>query len=174
MRDISLLHKGNVARVLKPVWYSQGKIAADAFALRPRLHEDYVSVLVESHLDFLANLCAVCKKGIDCSYASLSVEQIGQLNVPELLPNVVNYQVGAVDNSKLKSHAGIFVSVNGETLVGGKPLTSLVAQGKAQSTAILLIQLKLAKLAEKNVKRLLLSSSLDGAMVSEPEIVRRS
>lgn len=174
MRDIALLHEGNVARVLKPVWYSQGKIAADAFALRPRLHEDYVSVLVESHLDFLPNLCVVCKRGMDCSYASLSLEQVEQLDVPELKPNIVNYQVGAVDNSKLKSHAGIFVSVNGETLVGGKPLTSLVAQGKAQSTAILLIQLKLAKLAEKNVKRLLLSSSLDGAMVSEPEIVRHS
>lgn len=96
----------------------------------------------------------------------------GAIGCSELKPNIVNYQVGAVDSGKLRSHAGIFVSVNGEILVGGIPLTSLVAQGKAQSTAILLIQLKLAKLAEKNVKRLLLSSSLDGAMVSEPEIVR--
>lgn len=31
MRDIALLHEGNVARVLRPVWCSKGKIAADAF-----------------------------------------------------------------------------------------------------------------------------------------------
>lgn len=37
----------------------------------------------------------------------------------------------------------------------------------------MMIQLKLSKLAEMNVKRMLLSSSLDGAMVSEPSVWER-
>lgn len=167
MHNNVLLNEGSVARVLKTVWYSNGKIAADAFALRPRIHEDYVSVLREEHMGFLADLCVVCKKSIDCSYASLFVEQVGKLVVPELLPHQIKYQVSAVDNQKMKSHAGIFVSVDGELMVGGKPLTSFLS-GSAQNSAVMLIQLKLARLAEKNVKRVLLSSSLQGAIVSEP------
>lgn len=119
MHDDNKLYEGSVARVLKTIWYSNGKISAEAFALRPRLHEDYISVLRENHVDFMADLCAVCKKDIDCSYASLFVEQVEKLNVPELLPNEVKFLVSGVDNIKMKSHAGIFVTVNGEKLVGG-------------------------------------------------------
>lgn len=173
MHDDNKLYEGSVARVLKTIWYSNGKISAEAFALRPRLHEDYISVLRENHVDFMADLCAVCKKDIDCSYASLFVEQVEMLNVPELLPNEVKFLVSGVDNIKMKSHAGIFIIVNREKLVGGQPLTSLINHGMAQSSAVMLIQLKLAKMAEKNVKRMLLSSSLDGAMVSEPSVSER-
>ncbi len=173
MHDDNKLYEGSVARVLKTIWYSNGKISAEAFALRPRLHEDYISVLRENHVDFMADLCAVCKKDIDCSYASLFVEQVEKLNVPELLPNEVKFLVSGVDNIKMKSHAGIFVTVNGEKLVGGQPLASLVNRGLAQKTAVMMIQLKLSKLAEMNVKRMLLSSSLDGAMVSEPSVWER-
>lgn len=170
MCDSVCLYEGSVARVLKTIWYSAGKISADAFALRPRLREDYISVLRENHVEFLTDLCVVCKKDIDCTYASLFIEQIDNLTVPELQPYEVKYQVSVVDNNRMKSHAGIFVSVNGELMVGGKPLTSVTNQGLAQNTAAMMIQLKLAKLAEKNVKRMLLSTSLDGAFFSEPPV----
>lgn len=173
MLDSACLYEGSVARVLKTIWYSNGKISADAFTLRPRLHEDYISVLRENHVDFMTDLCVVCKKEIDCSYASFFVEQIDKLTVPELNPNEVKFFVSAVDNKNMKSHAGIFVAVNGEMLVGGQPLASLKNQGMAQSSAVMLIQLKLAQLAEKNVKRMLLSSSLNGVMVSEPSVSER-
>lgn len=168
MLEDNLVHKGDVARVLKTVWLYQGKVAADAFVLRPRLKEDYVSVLREGHFDFLSDLCAVCKKTIDCTYASLAIPQIERLDLPELAPNHIKYMVSLVDNQRLKSHAGIFVSVNDEILVGGKPLSNYLVAGQSQSSAIMLVQLKLAKLAEKNIKRLLLSTSLNEGMVSDP------
>lgn len=159
-----------VARILKPIWYSHGKVAVDAFALRPRLQEDYISVLREGHIDFLADLCLVCKSDIDCSYASLKVEEIQQIEVPELQPNHVKFYVDTVDNKKLKSHAGIFVKVNGELVVGGKPLVGLKEVGKAQGTVLLVLQLKLAKLAERRVKRMLLNPSSGAILASEPFI----
>lgn len=163
--------KEYVARMLKPVWYSQGKIAADAFALRSRLQEDYISVLREGHADFMPDLCLVCKNGIDCSYAVLNVGEVEQIKVLELLPNRVAFRVSLIDNKKLKSHAGIFVKVNNELVVGGKPLDNMLECGKAQSSVRLLLQLKLAKLAERNVKRMLLNP-VGSAFASEP-LVRK-
>lgn len=163
-----LNEKEYVARILKPIWYSQGKISADAFALRARLQEDYISVLREGHVDFMADLCLVCKSSIDCSYASLNVEDVQQLKVPDLRPNEVKFNVVITDNKKLKSHAGIFIKVNGEFVIGGKPLVGLSETGKAQSTVLLILQLKLAKLAEQNVKRMILNPSNGAMFASEP------
>ena len=163
-----LLENEWVARTLKNVWFCNGKIAADAFALRPRLHEDYVSVLRISHRDFLSDLGTVSKNSMDCTYALLSTNEVKDLAIPEVLPNHVSYLVAAVDNQRMKSHAGIFVSVNGECLVGGLPLAKFVECGQAKSSTLLLIQMKLAKLAERNVKRILLSPFC-GGQVSEPD-----
>lgn len=156
-----------VARALKNIWLFNGKIAADAFALRPRLHEDYVSVLRAGHGDFLQDLGTVSKNSVDCTYALLSTEEVEMLAAPEIYPNRVAYQAAAIDNKRMKSHAGIFVYVNGECLVGGQPLAKFVECGQAQSGALLLIQLKLAKLAEKNIKRILVSPFCSD-QVSEP------
>lgn len=164
---IKLGQEEYVARLLKPIWVSRGKVSADAFALRPRLKEDYISVLREQHPNFLVDLNVVCKSSLDCTFSKLKVGDICQLKVPELKPNIIDFSVFEVNAKKIKSHAGIFVSVNGEKVIGGEPLSTFVKCGKAQNGAFLLLQLKLAKLAEKSIHRLLLDYSLGKGMASE-------
>lgn len=38
-------YKGNVARLLKSIWISDGVVSSAAFNLRPQIHETYISVL---------------------------------------------------------------------------------------------------------------------------------
>lgn len=145
-----------VARVLQPLQYKNGRISKEAFRLRERIKEDYISVLREDAFSFMEDLTKVCHKSKDCHYASLNVGGIKALQFETLKPNEVRFEVNVVDNANLKSHAGIFTKVNGEYVKGGEPLRSLKAEtGISQSVVELLLKSELAKLAEKHITHLL-------------------
>ena len=56
---------------------------------------------------------------------------------------------------QLKSHAGIFIAVNGHNIIGGEPFQNYMRQrGIAEETLLIDISQKLANLAKKNIKTL--------------------
>lgn len=48
-------YKGNVARLLKSIWISDGVVSSAAFNLRPQIHETYISVLRSEAESFFKN-----------------------------------------------------------------------------------------------------------------------
>lgn len=143
----------NVARLLKSVWYSNGMVSAAAFNLRPQIKETYISVLRNSVDTFRSDMKSICKN-LPAYYAVMNVDNIESLNV-ENLDDDVQFNVKAVDNKKIKSHAGIFVTINGQKLVGGEPFEYLeMKKGTSSDVVLLEIRKTLAKLATKNVKQL--------------------
>ncbi|MCR5455812.1 MAG: hypothetical protein K6F33_12565 [Bacteroidales bacterium] len=142
----------NVARLLKDVWYSDGIVASAAFNLRPQIHETYISVLRESVNTFNKDITLVCKN-LPAYYAIMNVAEIKSLKV-KTLDDDIEFDVRAVDNEKIKSHAGIFININGQKLVGGEPFEYLkMQQGMSSDVVLLEIRKTLAKLSSKNIKR---------------------
>ncbi len=81
-------------------------------------------------------------------YAELNVRDIRSIKL-----NLVDYDVKEVDNSKIASHAGIFITVNGERLVGGKSL-DVLPEGISEDFILLAIRNRLMLLAERSLHRL--------------------
>ena len=148
----------HVARILKSVWLYDGVVSPAAFHLRPSIKESYVSVLREDMDSFQNDLKKVThdKNG---SYMSMSVSDIHQLTVPTLEDKVLFHVLEQPSNS-LPSHAGIYIKINDQYLVGGEPFESLaVKKGIPGASVLLEIKRALADLGKKNIIQFSISSS---------------
>ena len=152
MNSCELVHTENIARLLKPVWYNEGVIAYDAFTLRSKLHEAYISVLREALPTFHQDAMNIVRGRKNSVYASINVGELSEReDVTE--NNVVSYSVKEVDNAQLPSHAGIYIAINGHNIVGGEPFGTFLRQKGVADEAILVeIGYKLAMMAQKNIK----------------------
>lgn len=143
----------NVARLLKSIWIYNGVISSAAFNLRPQIKETYISVLKESAETFGTDLVKICKQP-PVIYALMNVGEFASLKV-ENIDDDIQFSVKDVDNEHIKSHAGIFVTINGQRLVGGEPFESLEMKRGVSADAVLLeIRKSLAKFASENIRHL--------------------
>ena len=81
-------------------------------------------------------------------YAQMKVADILDANFQS-----VKFDVRACDNKNIKSHAGIFITVNDEPLIGGKSLKS-INDDDAQDFLLLTIQRRLTDIARKGLQTL--------------------
>lgn len=138
----------NVARaIFEPKMIYQGRLLAPAFELRPSINEDYLSVMRMAVKGWEEDILRIpqYKNRRLYGYAKLNIGDIRAIKL-----NLVEYDVKAVDNSKASSHAGIFVTVNGEPLIGGKSLTSL-PEGTSEDFLLLAIRNRLINLAQGHI-----------------------
>lgn len=143
----------NVARLLKDIWVSGGEIAPAAFTLRPNLHETYISVLREQAPTFRQDALDISHKKI-VRYASVNAEELVKRN-DSILKENVTYSIKAIDNNKYKSHAGVFVAINGHNIVGGEPFQQYIRQrGVAEDMLLIGIAERLAYISRNNIKKL--------------------
>lgn len=78
-------------------------------------------------------------------YADMIVGDIRAINIKQ-----VSFDVMAVDNASMTSHAGIFIKAYGEDLVGGKTVGNL-PEGISEDFLRLAIRKRLIELARKNI-----------------------
>ena len=144
-------YKGNVARLLKQVWIYDGVVSSAAFNLRPQIHETYISVL-RSEMESFADDIRTISRELPATYALMDTEDIKALKT-EALKDDIKYNVKPVDYERIKSHAGIFITINGQRLVGGEPFESLeLKRGLSADCILLEIRNALAKLASKRLE----------------------
>lgn len=141
-------NRENVARaIFEPKMVYQGRLLAPAFELRPSIREDYLSVVrlsVEGWKDDIFKIPQHKNRRL-YGYAELNVGDIRAINL-----NLVKYDVREVDTTRLASHAGIFITVNGEPLVGGESL-SLLPEGVSEDFLLLAIRNRLVNLAQRKL-----------------------
>lgn len=144
----------NVARVLKPVWVCDGEISPAAFNLRPHIRETYVSVLRESCKTFMNDLKVVTRNASPVFYAEMNVAELRDLTVDSIEDNVT-FDVNEIDNQSLQSHAGVFIFINGQQIVGGEPFDFLeLKHGTSADSILLTIKETLAGYAKKDIKQM--------------------
>ena len=80
-------------------------------------------------------------------YAEMNVGEIRNIKL-----NDVIYDVKDCGSENHPSHAGIFISVKGENLIGGKMLES-VETASEQEFLLLAIQRELVDIAQKNIHK---------------------
>lgn len=143
----------NAARLLKSIWVSDGVISSAAFNLRPHIHETYISVLREAVDSFHEDTLKVSKER-PIFFASINAGDLYSYHVEEI-DDEVTFEVNETDNAFLKSHAGIFVKINNQKVVGGEPFESLeLKKGKSVDDVLLSIRKSLAKFASSRIKTL--------------------
>lgn len=141
----------NVARILKSAWVFDGEISPSAFNLRPQIHETYISVLREASDSFSTDIKEVTHGKFPVRYAQMNVGELRKLQV-NTLEDEVNFDVKAVDNLKLLSHAGIFLFINYKQLVGGEPFESVeLKHGMPADSILMTIREALSEFAKKNI-----------------------
>ncbi len=79
-------------------------------------------------------------------YAVMNVGEIREAKFQQ-----VEYDVMAFNDQEMKSYAGIFITVDGEQLIGGKKLEN-IKDNDAQDFLLLLIQRRLVEIARKNLR----------------------
>lgn len=146
-----MAEKENVARLMKKIWICDGVISSAAFNLRPQIRETYISVLRECVDTFAIDIKKICKES-PVIYALMGTDDIQSLRI-DTLEDDIKFSVKVVDNINIKSHAGIFITINGQQLVGGEPFESLeIKRGMSADCVLLEIRKAIAKLASKNIK----------------------
>lgn len=141
----------DVARaIFSPKMVHRGQILPAAFELRPQLAEDYISVVRMSFESWKEDIYSIPQRKNRqlYGYAEMNVGEIRAIKKDSVIYNVV-----PKDNAIIKSHAGIIVSVNGETLVGGLPV-STIEDKNAQNFMLLSIRQELVKIAQRRLKEL--------------------
>ena len=100
----------HVARVIfDPKMIYEGRLLDAAFELRPQIRESYYSVLrlsVDSWKDDIVRIPTHKNRRL-WGYADILVKDIKEIDL-----EYVTFDVMAVDNASMPSHAGIFVYVN--------------------------------------------------------------
>ncbi|MBQ7510795.1 MAG: hypothetical protein IJT53_07825 [Prevotella sp.] len=142
----------HIARLLKKCWIYEGRISPTAFSLRPGISETYVSVLRESHPSFKADALKIVKGKHGSFYATLSADEL-ERKKDTTEKEKVTYEVRNVDNHTYKSHAGIYIAINGHHIIGGEPFGQFTKEKEVSEGRILIdIGKTLARMAEKNIK----------------------
>ena len=143
--------KENVARALfSPRMIVDGVLQPETFKLRSSISEDYLSVMRMIFASWMDDIKQIPqrKNRILYGYATLNVKEIRDIKLKN-----VTYDVKDCSQNSIPSHAGIFITVNGENLVGGQPLKS-VQDGASQDFLLLAIQRELVEIAQKAVCKL--------------------
>ena len=138
----------NVARaIFSPRMIIDGELQPEAFCLRAHLNEGYLSVIRTSVTTWLDDIKLIPqgKNRQLYGYAEMNVGEIRGIQ----LKNVV-YDVEEVSSEATSSHAGIFIKVNGENLVGGKKLECIQDEVE-QDFMLLAIQRELVDIAQKGL-----------------------
>lgn len=139
----------NVARaIFSPLMIKNGVLLYSAFQLRSRIQEDYVSVMrtsIPSWLDEVKSIPQNQNRKL-YGYANMNVGEIHSIDIDS-----VKFQVEERPTERMKSHAGIYTFVNGEVLVGGKPIPKLPNGYQEESFLLLAIRAELATLAQKGL-----------------------
>ena len=141
-------NKEHVARaVFEPKMVYNGKLLVHAFELRGHLHEDHISVLRMAVDGWKKDMFSIPtrKNRTIYGYAEMCVEEIRGINL-----RLVQFDVKETGSEKMPSHAGIFITVNDEPLVGGKKLVSL-PEGVSEDFLLLAIKQQLTLLAQKGL-----------------------
>ena len=138
----------NVARVIfSPRMIYQGVLQPEAFRLRGNIAEEYLSVLrtvIPTWRDDVLSIPQRKNRQL-YGYAEMSVKDIRNASFQD-----VSFDVAACNNLVMKSHAGIFITVGGEQLIGGKQLETIASE-TAQNHLLLLIQRRLVEIARKRL-----------------------
>ena len=143
-----LSREENVARVLfSPRMIYNGELQIEAFQLRGSIAEDYLSVLRTSVSSWREDVMAIPqRKNRELkAYAEMNVGEIRDASFLN-----VAFEVKACDNERLKSHGGIFVTIDGKPLIGGQPIPAKV-EGMPKDFVALFIQQTLLQIAEKGL-----------------------
>ncbi len=143
-----ITNDSNVARALfSPKMVVDGEIQPEAFKLRASIKEDFISVAqmsISSWLDDIKSIPQYKNRHL-CGYAKMNVGAIRGIQL-----RGVAYDVRDCSNKSKPSHAGIFISINGENLIGGKRL-ECIANGMEQDFLLLAIQRELVDIAQKGL-----------------------
>lgn len=141
----------NVARaIFSPRMIVDGEIQPEAFRLRASISEDYLSVMrvaIPSWMDDIKLIPQRQNRQL-YGYAEMNVGDIRGIQM-----NNAKYDVRELLNETLASHAGVFIFVNGENLVGGKHIES-IQNGEEQDFLLLAIQRELVEIAQKGLHRI--------------------
>lgn len=141
----------HVARVIfEPKMIYNGKLLIQAFDLRSHLHEDYLSVLRMAIEGWQTDMLRIPtrKNRTVYGYAEMCIEEIRGIQLP-----LVEFDVRETDNESMHSHAGIFIKVNNEPLVGGIKLSSL-PKDVSEDFLLLAIKQQLTMLAQKGLHQI--------------------
>ena len=79
-------------------------------------------------------------------YAEMNVGEVRNIKKDHVV-----YDIKPCENESMRSHAGIFITVNNEKLIGGRPLLS-VDNKNAQDFMLLSIRQELVKIAQQRLK----------------------
>ena len=138
-----------VARaIFSPKMVFRGKILPAAFELRPHIAEEYLSVMRMSFNSWKEDILSIPQRRNRqlYGYAEMNVGEIRTIRKDH-----VKYDVVPCDNTTTPSHAGIFITVNSEKLIGGRPLLSI--QDKiAQDFMLLSIRQELVRISQKRLR----------------------
>lgn len=141
----------NVARaIFSPRMIVDGEIQPEAFRLRASISEDYLSVMrvaIPSWMDDIKLIPQRQNRQL-YGYAEMNVGDIRGIRL-----NNVNFDVRELPNETLASHAGIYILVNDENIVGGKRIGS-IQNGEEQDFLLLAIQRELVEIAQKGLHRI--------------------
>ena len=138
----------NVARALfSPKMIKDGEIQPEAFRLRSSMAEDFLSVMRMSFLSWVEDVKRIPQRKNRKLYgfAEMNVGEIRHIRLKG-----VEYDVKDCSQNSIPSHAGIFIMINGERLIGGKAL-STIAPGVEQDFMMLAIQRELVDIAQKGL-----------------------
>ena len=138
----------NVARaIFSPKMVYRGMILPAAFELRPQIGEEYISVMRMAFDSWKEDILKIPqrKNKILYGYAEMNVGDIRNIKKDNVI-----YDVKPCDNNSVKSHAGIYIMVNNEKLVGGKPLSDITDKN-AQDFMLLSIRGELVKIAQRGL-----------------------
>lgn len=138
----------NVARALfSPKMIKDGEILPEAFRLRPSISEEYLSVMRMSINTWIEDVKRIPQRKNRKLYgfAEMNVGEIRHIQLKG-----VECDVKDCSQSGVPSHAGIFISLYGENLIGGKVI-STIEPGIEQDFMVLAIQRELADIAQKGL-----------------------
>ncbi len=139
----------NVARVIfSPRMVYKGVLQTEAFRLREHIAESYLSVLRMTIPTWQTDVMLIPQRKNRqlFGYAVMNVGEIREAKFQQ-----VEYDVMAFNDQEMKSYAGIFITVDGEQLIGGNKLEN-IKDNDAQDFLLLLIQRRLVEIARKNLR----------------------
>lgn len=140
--------KENVARaIFSPKMVINGEIQPEAFRLRASISEDCLSVMRMSFPSWIDDIKRIPQRKNRKLYgfAEINVGEIRHIHLQN-----VSYDVLERHSESAPSHAGIFISVNGENLIGGKCM-KMTEPDMEQDFLMLAIQRELIDIAQKGL-----------------------
>ena len=141
-----------VARMIfPPQMVDEGEVLPAAFILRPSINEEYLSVLRISVDTFNRDMKRILfgRKRSFYGFAVMNVSEIHAIRLKEGNSSLT-CNVRVVDNEQLKSHAGIFIILDGKAVTGAMSFEQL-GYGNVQSHLLLAIRFRLAEIANNGL-----------------------